>query len=185
MGWAAPCQSQKRYFEVPSSLKEAISIPKTLSLREKTLSSLDIGVKSRPKSGKSAELLARTDKFWRHQNPVDARIKEQKNKEGFEQLIRSLDQEAYKSLPQEGGGLEEYYLESAQELIESQASPAEKLEMLHRLDPLAKSYRESSKSTKPQAKPNRPWILQELAAETTKNPENRKAVKEWLRSLKK
>jgi hypothetical protein len=68
-----------------------------------------------------------------------------------------------------------------------QPSPVVRLreEKLHVLDPLAKSYLEFSReSASSQAKPDRPWLLQGLADEVSKDPENRRIIKQWINSLK-
>jgi hypothetical protein len=78
------------------------------------------------------------------------------------------------------------WVEPLPETSLNQESPAVRIkeETLHMLDAPAKLYLKFfRKSAKPQDE-SRPWILQGLADEITRDPENRKIIKQWLNSLK-
>jgi len=65
------------------------------------------------------------------------------------------------------------------------SSPRLNKHVLHLFDIPAKIYLEHNKDpAEPQNKPNSPWLLQGIVNDLSKDAENKKTIKKWIRALK-
>ncbi len=95
----------------------------------------------------------------------------------YQQLIDSLDKVALAI------GVSEPPMETSS--VGESSSYRINKHVLHLFDIPAKIYLELNKDpAEPQNKPNSPWLLQGVADELSKDAENKKTIKKWIRLLK-